>query len=146
MRVLAPYTYDEPAHVAALERFAPQAERVDVLGDGFCYAALLAQAWAAGEDLVVIEHDIVIHRSVLPGFEKCPKRWCAFPYSLRAGGPVGVKSLGCVRFRGELLRDTQGVVQQWPWRQLDNQLLSALRRLGERPHTHYPAVDHLHQP
>ena len=81
---------------AALSRFAPDAERIDVSADTFDYWRLLADLGVVGEDFAVIEHDVEPHARVFPTFEECPSSWCLFQYRY----PIGLEivGFGCAGF------------------------------------------------
>lgn len=115
------------------------------------YHELLEHHWRAGADFTVIEHDIVINETVMPGFEACPHVWCVHLYELASGFVPGV--LGCVRFRSELLlaeadamtlageSDSSGVVAR-AWYRIDVRLDKILRDRDYRPHIHPGRVEH----
>lgn len=161
MRIVFPYTSPHPLASAALERWAPCAERVqidaaqrDTNNHPNGYYLLLAALWAAGETFALIEHDNEIHDSVVLQFTACQEQWCLFPY----GGP-GYRpeddtdrgllkcSLGCTRFRQELLQETKSLITDLPvrdWRRLDCEIYPRLLQLGYKPHLHEPVVAHHH--
>lgn len=126
--------------------FAPGCERVDVSGAVDAYRLLLERLWADGEAFLIIEHDIEIHRWVVPELESCPEDWCLFPYGL-VGGYLVEGSLGCTRFSAALIQAEPGLIGSLPtrdWRRLDCELLGKLRQVGREPHVHQPPVLHHH--
>ena len=116
------------------------------------YARLLRELWAARETFVVVEHDVVVHHTVLPDFDECPQPWCGFVYDM-PGGVVDA-ALGCTRFREELLTgepDVMAVVSAKAddlpaghWAHLDAHLRTVLESRGYTLHRHTPSVVHLH--
>jgi hypothetical protein len=152
-----------PATSAALDRFAPEAEYVDVSASDDAYHALLARLWADGEGIVNVEQDVEIHADVLPQFEACPEPWCSFPYGtphpLRPSDPTWMASLwsaqaiGCVRWSADVLREHPDVLETIPpgsraWPTLDLHICAELQRRGiAGPHRHGPPpVRHWHPP
>lgn len=121
--------------------------------DQEAYWRLLRACWATsssdGTDLMVVEHDIVIHAAVFTGFALCTSPVCVFGYWLGASYGYG---LGCVRFRntliasqpdaldrvGEIVDD--GLPFRRHWKRLDTRMW---RVLGI-PCYHEPPVRHLH--
>lgn len=82
--------------VAAL----PEDAELVYVGDTFTsYWEAIAARWGRGEDLLVVEHDIVLHGDVIRQFEACPNVWCTFPYW--KDGWLD-QALGCTRFRAEV--------------------------------------------
>lgn len=70
------------------------------------YHRTLTETWKqcarGGVDLMVVEHDNVIHATVFEQFEECPERYCTFLYWIGASFSYG---LGCTRFRAALIRE-----------------------------------------
>ena len=101
-------------------------------------------------DLMVVEHDVVVHGDVLRSFDECPEPLCAFTYWL--GGSYGY-GLGCTRFRRELIRvhpdavdraghlTTDGLPVVGHWKRMDTRMWQVLGP----PHVHEPPVKHLHE-
>lgn len=157
MRVVVPYVDLHPRAAAALERCAPDAERVYVGVHTEAYWRLVADLWAIGETFAIIEHDIEIHNWVLSAFTYCPEPWCTFIYR-GAGDPTDISnwpraSLGCARFRSELMAEVPSAVERAgstdqagrDWRRLDVALASQLEQAGFRRCVHGPAVAHHHR-
>lgn len=115
--------------------------------DQFAYGRILRELWEAGEDLAIVEPDIVVRADVCESFLNCPELYCAWPYQwLTNVGPA----LGCTRFRSEFLKKYPDVMvkveaQNVTWRQLDVVLMRHVlaREYGEQPHIHLPPVEHL---
>jgi len=70
------------------------------------YPELLAKYWAAGDDLVVCEHDVVAPSLALDMFSICEEPWCYHGYVDHNNEADTWPPLGLARFRGELLRAT----------------------------------------
>lgn len=125
--------------------------------DKTAYARHLHLAWAmcanAKEDLVTIEHDIVIHDGVFPTFKECEDEACAFFYWIGSGYEIG---LGCSRFKNSLIREfphtielaskiTDDLLPEGDWRRLDTRVWRTLNSEGILPCRHGPPVEHLHE-
>jgi hypothetical protein len=109
----------------------------------------IAERWGRS-DLLLIEQDIVVHRSVLPQFMCCNESWCLFPFNGQNWG------LGCTRFRKEFQQKvTIDVLRQQVdycdyckgedatcWWHIDGKVLRAGEALGFKRHEHYPQVGH----
>lgn len=129
-----------------MRAFAPDCERVDVSGAEDAYRLLLERLWADGEAFLIVEHDVEIHRRVVPELAECPEDWCLYPYG-GAGGQSLEGALGCTRFSAALIRDEPGLIGSLPvrnWRRLDCELLGKLRQTDRVPHVHQPPVLHHH--
>ena len=123
------------------------------LEDDHEYGRTLELFWRSGEDVAVIEQDIVIGPHVVEGFHACESPYCAFPYAWSTCiGPA----LGCTRFRAafarrypDAMRDARATPSAWGepghWKQLDVFLMRRILRdrHGEQPHVHLPPVAHL---
>lgn len=117
------------------------------------YWRSLCSWWAkcatSRSDLMVVEHDVVIHEGVFRQFNECREPVCAFSYWLGGDYDVG---LGCVRFRGEFIRMHPDAVERagrlvddglcvpGHWKRMDTRMW----RVTEAPHRHDPPVKHLH--
>jgi hypothetical protein len=147
----------ERIHVDAFtsfDRYLPGWESAQLPADDpTAYHHLLAGAWARGGDLLIVEHDMVVHADVLPQFEDCPEIWCGFEYLVDT---CPVVALGCTRFRAELLTaepdlfESVGLISDdgFPhakhFLRLDARMDAELRRRGHAAHKHLPRVQHLH--
>jgi hypothetical protein len=148
---------------AALTLYAPQAERVDVSGDGQAYWRLLCELWAAGKDVAIVEHDVELHHGVLPQFSACPEPWCLFAHEVwlppervgaspRRAAAFFPFQLQCTRFRAPLLRKHSDIVSRLQgacrhWMGLDVHIGVELQRRGvPGPHVHQRAIRHHHHP
>lgn len=119
------------------DRYIPERREVDVSSDDRAYVRLMQEAWRWDDQLLVIEHDIVVHRYVVPQLEACSLPVCAFPYQLLGRITTG---LGCTRFaeRDVDLLDSL-ITPDTTWSTLDIVLLSAL----PQAHEHEPPVGHI---
>ncbi len=116
--------------------------------DEFAYGKILKEHWNAGEDLCIIEPDILIGPETLQSFFECEHDYCCAPYAWTTDvGPA----LGCTRFRAgfmakhpNVMRDAAGT--NVTWRQLDVVIMRHIlaRDLGEQPHVH-ETVTHLNE-
>ena len=160
MRVICPHTRIHPETEAALQRYAPTAERIAVNpNDDTDYARVLCAIWAAAEDTLIVEHDIEIHAKVVNAARRCPEQWCVWPYNGPGwedpnGDALIYESLGCTRFRASLMRAepdlmtvaaamSQGLAAG-DWRRMDVSILPTLKARGYRPHRQSPPVLHHH--
>lgn len=142
-------------HAESVDALPPDAIRVELdPTDLTAYAKQLCEAWLWEGDLIVVEHDIVIHDQVLTQFEDCGQPWCVFPYP---GDRTELAELGCVRFSRRLKNALPAVMVEaariegeapglnaGDWRRMDIRLRSRLEAFGHARHYHYPAVRHLH--
>lgn len=142
MRVCC-FHYDlHPDTAAALP---PGAELVPT-PDDYDYWRELARRWDGSDDLVVIEHDIVIHDQVIPQFAACGSPWCTFPYFY---GPdhdpsrVVYETPGCAKFSADCQRRFPLPPVSAPWPQVDGILCNLLRvENGLSACQHRPWVTH----
>jgi hypothetical protein len=154
VKVVCPYTPEKlrPETVEALRQWAPHAIMVNVAGSNFAYTTEFEKLWTAGEDFVIVEHDIVLHEHVIHDFMDCREPWCANPYRV---GYDNLTSLGCVRFRAELLAGEPdapyvhgvmgpGLEPARDWRRLDTRIMGVLHERGYWPCEHQPPVVHHH--
>lgn len=155
MRVVAPFTSFHPLAVAALERYAAGAERVDVSEHDNAYWRLVSDLWARQETVLLVEHDIEIHADVVDELAACPEPWCAFGYHI-GNGELLFRGLGCTKFTGDLMAAMPGApldpgvlgpgqVPATDWRRLDTRVTGQLGIAGYEPHRHGPPVLHHHR-
>lgn len=156
MRVVCPYvtagpTIERGLHPlceAALARYAPDADLIDLGNRSDAYHGLLAELWGSGESFAIVEQDIEIHETVIPELGTCHEPWCVFAYNIGwPAAPVG-SALGCVRFSARLLAEIPNAMAGLPvrgWQQLDWALAARLREAGHEPHVHEPLVAHHHR-
>jgi len=105
VRVLCCFTDLYDATQAALAKYAPDAELVDVSGDDYAYWKAICAAWTGEDDLLIVEQDIEIHKTVIPQMAACPEPWCTFPYRLWRPDAWCYNALGCTKFSAGLQRD-----------------------------------------
>ena len=146
-----------------VESVPPGTTWVDVRGGLNTYHAALAEMWAKGEDFAVIEHDVVIHDTVVEQFENCPEPWCVFGYDNmchEACREAWANMLGCTRFRAELIAACPDALTSIPedrrgWHNVCDELAGdkiagtpaplrpgSLRAAGFTHHWHTPPVSH----
>jgi hypothetical protein len=109
MRVLCAYTDLNPATEAALRKYAPGTDFIDVSGDDYAYWAAICERWTGQDDLLVVEHDIEIHDQVIPQMQACAEPWCSFAYRLWRPDAWCHNALGCTRFSAALQRSVSTV-------------------------------------
>jgi hypothetical protein len=147
LRVVIPYTV---RHIDTLRGAPVEAEWHSVRGDPEAYWRLMCELWERGEDLLIIEHDVVPHADVVPQVEVCPQPWCLFGYADICHAEcmeAWANHLGCTRFRGELMRAVPHAVSSSrirDWHNLCDGIGENLRAAGYTHHWHYPPVCHHH--
>jgi hypothetical protein len=93
-----------------LDAAPPGTVFVDVSDSPDSYWRAMCDIWAeslrTGNDVAIIEHDVVCHAEVVPQFTFCPEPWCSFAYDNMchvACRETWANQLGCTRFRAELI-------------------------------------------
>lgn len=169
MLLIVPFTVRNPETEAAVRealrssRSGCSAVWEDVSGHSDAYWRVLCRRWYPGEDLIVIEHDVVIRPDVLEQFEACPEPWCSFGYSdmcHEACREAWANQLGCTRFRAELIAECPDAVSsisaaERDWHNLCDSIAGdkvggnpaplrpkSVRASGFSHHWHRPYVDH----
>lgn len=155
MITLCCYVKLHPRTAMALAVLAPGAELADVSGSPFAYWEQISRRWAGTEDLVLIEQDIEIHAGVLPGFGKCQRPWCVYPYQIHDKGTLIDFGLGCTRFRATVQAQVSTRdIQAYPgecrecngapgcWRHLDCKIAWAMNAAAVTQCVHWPGVEH----
>lgn len=152
MRVVCPHAGEpHPDTIATLAAWGGSVELVDISGSPYAYGQLLRELWAAGEDFLIVEQDIVASPAAFAEMITCPNPYCAAPYPWSTTlGPA----LGFTRFRSLLLRChplAADIACRLPsdygepghWRQLDVRLMQSVLRdhVGLQPCCH-PPVEH----
>ena len=156
MKIVVPYTRLRDETVAALAEHAVGHSVVfqDVSGSDEAMWEMWAALWREREDVVVVEHDIVVHAAVVPEFAACAEPWCTFAYPYAFGNDNPYHGTGCVRFRGELM---EAVPDLWArvaakdgphhppkhWCSLDGFSQLELWQHGFKNHRHEPPVGHV---
>lgn len=130
---------------------APEgAEWHDVSEDNEAYWRLLCEVWNCGEDLLVIEHDVVCRPDVVESMESCPEPWCAFGYHDMCHPEcmeAWANTLGCTRFRKEMMATVPAAVTGIPegygrdWHNLCDYIAASTRPRFTH-HWHHPPVVH----
>lgn len=159
-RLLVPFTVRNPEVQAAAP---PWAEWVEVSGDPLAYWRTMLEHWVPDDDLIVVEHDVVLRPDVLVQFDECPEPWCVFGYAdmcHEACREAWANMLGCTRFRKELIAAVPDAVSSIPedrrgWHNLCDEIAgdkvagiptelrpSSLRAAGFTHHWHSPYVAH----
>jgi len=153
-RVLCCPADPHPDAMAALAKYAPQAETPDVADDKFAYWREIRTRWTGERDLIIIEQDIEIDADTVKSLEECDQDWCCFAYPifrrqvrLRAG-------LGCTKFSTaaqklvtsreisegfELCGECKGAGCWW---HLDGRISQMLKHRGLSPHVHGDVKHH----
>jgi len=159
MRVLVPFT---ARHIETIAGAPANAEWVDVSRSSTAYWETLCEFWNSGDDLLIIEHDVVCRPDVIEQLEMCPEPWCAFGYSDMCHPEcmeAWANAFGCTRFRKELMAAAPDAVSSIPegygrdWHNLCDYVSGmpwlnpemrpqCLRARGFWHHWHYPAVRH----
>ena len=110
------------------------------------YSSLFRALVDLGNDFAIIEHDIAIHRDVMPQLESCLNPWCVFPFS--GGHELFYEGLGCARFRVKsllsIIPDFSARIGDCRWSDLDTRVGTILKEAGVQFHTHLPPVLHFH--
>lgn len=163
MRALVPFTERHPQTEAG----APSsAEWVDVSADDDAYWRVLCEWWARGETFMVVEHDVICRPDVIDQFLDCDEPWCAFPYDDMCHWgcmEAWANTLGCTRFRSELIAAAPDALSSIPLEQRDwhnlcdsiaGNKIGGVDTLPLRPHSvraagfshhwHFPAIYHHH--
>src|ERR1035437_408411 len=174
MRILCCYAENTGRHAPGLypetREALEQAKRpqdeltfLDVSNVDTAYALSLIESWNGQSDLLVVEHDIVIHPEILDELDACPSDWCAYPYEIATG--LCDQGLGCTRFRASLMADCPNVmlraaecltdpnysnkvvddgVAPWHWVRMDTRVNAVLRQVYDlEPCIHETPVKHL---
>lgn len=125
------------------------------------YWLLFKHLWDYPDTVAIVEHDIEVGPDTLNDLARCPEPWCGCSYEVYAGDVAtaygGVYSLGCSRFRVELIEATRDAVYaagemnihpvhpQRSYAVMDSTLTQQLRSRGFEPHQHFPNVTHHHR-
>lgn len=153
-----------PLTEAALKRYAPQTEWIDVSGSADAYARSLCRLWTEGDGFLNVEHDIEINAQTIRQAVYCPQLWCIWPYlgpgfqhhNLPAQDAFLYRSLGCVRFHRKLLLAEPDLMLKATgishgeefrpahWIRMDAEVSPLLLGRGYQPHIHWPQVIHHH--
>lgn len=157
--IVVPYAGDFPADtVGKLESLDVDYDlhEIDAANDwGYCL--LLDKLWRKAarrhDDLIVVEHDILIGDDTLDRFARCDRGWCAAPYWIANQYRT---ALGCTRFRAHLIRSNpdlileaaklpSGGMPEGHWKRMDVRIRQRLEQDGWRECDRHPRVTHLHR-
>jgi hypothetical protein len=111
-RIVVPLTRLHPDTAAALAPFGQRVRYVDVSAPN-AYWELFRDLWRAGEDFILIEHDVVPRPQTIARFDRCRESWCSCSYLwhwkpayqwIKDREPRVLNAdLGCARFRAEVM-------------------------------------------
>lgn len=152
MKIILPYTGDLDPRVTDA---CPEATPIELHSEAGYFETLL-RFWRRKETLMVLEHDIVIHGTVLSTFADCEAEgidWAHFPFVSQDYGMQAPK-LGCTQFTAALmerhpdLMELVGTMQNdgspaRHWAHLDFRVFKALRSKDEMPYQCWPPVEHI---
>jgi hypothetical protein len=153
MKIICGYTAEGFKQQArdAIAKFAPDCKLLDFTGCDFDYARAVARYWKGIEDLVIIEHDNVITKDVIPSFASCNEPWCTYAYPCAWNGKLQrlTWGLGCVKFSAELQRQAPLPGESLPdtvyWAAVDGMIHDYLTISNDfSPHVHGD-IKHLHE-
>lgn len=155
MLLFHPFTVRDPQVWDALQQ-AAVGEAIwdtDVSGGDDLYWKALAAVWHTDDDLLIVEHDVIVTGAILDGFDNCPEPWCCQAVNRHSSPNMLLHHLGCTRFRQQLLTAEPDALEQagrfsagMPpkhFKHLDVAMYETLTRRGYRPHAHYPPAVHL---
>lgn len=156
MKIICCYTRLDPRVAAMLAAHAPDAELVDLSYDPHLgYWQEIAKRWTGEEDLMIVEHDVLIHGGTVESFQSCREPWCLYGYRIFRTQVRCTMGLGCVRFTAECQQQTSPaeIAEAFStcptchgagcWYHLDSRIAEVLLSVGLKPHDHGD-VYHLH--
>ena len=160
MKIVIPHTGHGLAGetVLALARHSRHGDHLQFTSvgrDDEAYWRLLRDLWEQREDVVIVEQDIVIHDTVLDGFDDCPGLWCThgYPYDIYSGY-TDYHGAGCVRWRAELMAQHPDAIEKIGaqfgpnhpprhWCSLDGFFQLEMQARAVEPCRHQPPVRHM---
>jgi hypothetical protein len=143
MRFLYFYSSDFPEAVAALPKGT---EMIYTGNTPYDWWNAFRKIWGTGDDLVTIDHDVVLVPEVEESFENCPEPWCVFTYGY-GEEQLLCHSMGCTRFRKEIQGPMRCADQDnLTWNNYDAVVrITMIEDQGlPHPHVHFPPLKHLH--
>ena len=155
MKLLVPYVPSKlrPETIEALQADGLEPDYRLCEGDQG-YWQVLASVWGhCRDDLVIVEHDIVVNPGSVSELVECPEHWCVFPYEY-LDDHYGV-GLGCVKFSRWLQARADNLMQrvgdasrdrmhpQKHWCRLDILIAGEVRAWHLSRHIHQPPVGHI---
>ncbi len=153
-RVLFCTTSPHPDAVAAVEAYAPQAERLDVTGDNYAYWNAIAERWTGERDLIIVEQDIEIGPDTVATMEQCAQDWCCYAYPIFRTKVRLRVGLGCVKISAAAQRrmpvakiaegfETCAACRgKGCWWHLDGRIAAMLKKADFFPHVHGDVTHH----
>ena len=158
MPVIVPYVAHmlRPETEEAVHRQWPHATFVELeKEDEQAYAKLLLGLWSRGEDLTIVEQDIVPPTTARIDFMLCLRPWCA--HEVWLGSNYSARTFGLVRFAAPIQRSLPDLMDRAThrygpgrpledWLHLDVMVVRALEFAGIQVHVHRPPAEHLHYP
>lgn len=143
-----------PDAVAALEKYAPQAETPDVAGDNYAYWREIRKRWTGERDLIIVEQDIEIGPDTISSLENCGQDWCTFAYPIFRSRVRLRVGLGCTKISAGAQRKVTAAAiaggftscaacrGKGCWWHLDGRISHMLKRAGFFPHVHGDVIHH----
>ncbi len=121
--------------------------------DPFAYATLLAGLWNRGDDLIIVEQDMIVPPGAIKAMIKCEALWCSHTYD--CDNDVPAYGLGLCKFSkyvqtirpslGEqAARNYRGVARRQHWTTLNERIIYLMEHWGYKVHLHEPEARHLH--
>lgn len=153
-RVLFCSVSPHPAALAAIERFCPDAELLDVSGDNYAYWRAIRSRWTGERDLIIIEQDIEIGPDTVASMESCKQDWCCYAYPIFRTKVRLRVGLGCTKISAMAQRIIQVAAIEEGfatcaacrgkgcWWHLDGRISHLLKRAGYFPHVHGDVLHH----
>ena len=143
MTVLYCYT---KIHERALEALASDEFEIaltNTSGDEFTYWRALSRWWGF-DDLIIIEHDIVVNPDTIESLYVCNEDWCVYTYPIWDNGwhTDITAALGCTKFSVNLQEQFPSLEPPVPWHHIE-WITKPFWDAGVRPHVH-GTVQHLH--
>lgn len=122
--------------------------------DPYAYGALLAEQWNRGQDLVVVEQDIIVPDGAIDMMVSCTAPWCSHLYY--TGTEVPSYGLGLCKFSvavqsywptlaEQAARSYTGKARSMRYEALNERYISLMNHWGYKVHLHEPAALHLHE-
>lgn len=154
MGVVVPFAVGQsswalPSVQLALKQDGVQATFVQMVDDE-SYYKLLVNEWNRDDDLIVIEHDIVVWPGAIQELLNCKEVYCTLPYYCSVGWIID--GLGCTKFSRDLKnRYPYFLRKPFPpccshttyYCGLDRLIAHKMESLGIKPHIHAPGVVNL---
>jgi hypothetical protein len=153
-RVLFCCVNPHPDAVAAISRYAPQADTVDVSEDNYAYWRAIRDRWTGERDLIIIEQDIEIGPDTVATMQGCSQDWCCYAYPIFRTKVRLRVGLGCIKISAAAQRRipageiTEGFGScaacrgKGCWWHLDGRISHMLKRAGFFPHVHGDVTHH----